>query len=73
MEDREFEIEQAAWMYHIMLDRLNEVESKELRAKGKEALIEAREKIKNGEIDFKEFNALCTGICYDYCGYKRAL
>lgn len=72
MEDREFEIEQAAWLYHVMLDRLNEVESKELRAKGKEALMKAKEKIKSGKIGFKEFNALCTGICYDYCGYDRA-
>ena len=72
MEDREFEIEQAAWLYHVMLDRLNEVESKELRAKGKEALMKAKEKIKSGKIGFKEFNALCTEICYDYCGYDRA-
>ena len=72
MEDREFEIEQAAWLYHVMLDRLNEVNSKELRAKGKEALMKAKEKIKNGKISFKEFNALCTEICYDYCGYDRA-
>lgn len=72
MEDREFEIEQAAWLYHVMLDRLNEVKSKELRAKGKDALMKAKEKIKNGKISFKEFNALCTEICYDYCGYDRA-